>query len=677
MDLLNRRSVLVGLVLLAGLSLLVRLLMSDDAPDALPSGTQIATINPPASEPSQPSVSAEPGAASVPSPAPAPSSLATFRGRVMDAVTHQPVREFELALDRSQASGSAAPPGARVYQANDGRFEWRGVTPGVWLLTVRARGFQRFHLDGVLIRSDAAPSELVVPMRAGHALRGRVYDEASGAGIPAAHVSFREAHESLYGSNWRSRTRIATGKDGSFELEGLPPGRIIVMVDAQEYAGRELEVLVSEDTQPVEVGLAAGAFISGRLTAADGVTPVAGQAGLYSVEKQSGGIGNTDSGGEFKFQALEPGRYRLVGRSGSARVEQEITLATNQRMEGVVLALKPSSSIRGVVSGVAPEELKRVNISVRRDDGGDDHEFFSHDGVDRNGAFEVQGVAPGRVRVVADLNMRRQIWKALEMPESGDAFVELDFGRGARLSGRVTRGGQPLANTQVVPFAMEEENSYSYGTRTSAQGEYAVDGLSHGEYRVRVEGYPSRFVQVNGDTVFNIDLPAASLLGRVLEERGKAPVVGADVELRPAHGARYRWIGRSDDLGRFNLRGVESGDFVLTVYRAGYDVVRERISYSPGQPEPTIRLRRTPGVEVRVRSTDELPEELYVFEVLGDTKGNAFPIPLDANGVGALPNGFAGGTLSFEAAGYAPAVIRNWGGERLDLQLARASEAAD
>jgi hypothetical protein len=45
--------------------------------------------------------------------------------------------------------------------------------------------------------------------------------------------------------------------------------------------------------------------------------------------------------------------------------------------------------------------------------------------------------------------------------------------------------------------------------------------------------------------------------------------------------------------------------------------------------------------------------------------------------VGALPSGFAGGTLSFGAMGYAPMVIRNWGGERLDLQLARATDATD
>jgi hypothetical protein len=674
-NLVNRRSVVVALVLLAGVAFIGRgLLFRETAPDA-PPGAQIASINPPAVEPAPTPASVEAEAATASAMAPPSASLATFRGRVIDAATQQPVREFEVAFHSTQHSRSADPPGARVYQTKDGRFEWRGVTPGAWLLTVSASGYQRFELAGV-IPNEPAQRELLVPMRAGYALRGRVYDEASGAGVAAADVSFREAQDPLFGSNWRSRPRIVTRKDGSFALESLPPGRIKLMVSAQEYASRELEVLVGEDMQPVEVGLAAGAFIAGRLTAADGVTPVEGQAGLYSLETQSGGSGNTEAGGEFKFQHLEPGSYRLVGRSGNARVEQEITLAPNQRMEGVVLALEASASIRGVVSGLPPEDLKRVSISVQRD-GRDGHEFFTNNGVDRNGAFEVQGVAPGRVRVVADFSMRRQVWKAVDMPATGDAFVELDFGRGARLSGRVTRGGQPLANTQVIPFAMDEENGFSYGTRTSAQGEYAVDGLSSGEYRVRVEGYPSRFVQVSGDTVFNIDLPAASLLGRVLEERGNAPIVGADVELRPAQGARYRWGGRSDHLGRFNLRGVESGDFVLTVYRPGYDVSRERITFDPGQPEPTIRLRRVPGVEIRVSAKDGFPEDLYVSEVLGDTTGNAFPIQLDANGVGVVPNGFAGGTLSFQAVGYAPVVIRNWGGERLELQLARATAGTD
>jgi hypothetical protein len=673
-NLVNRRSVVVALVLLAGLVFMARWLAPRDEAPGAPPGLQIASINPPAVEPQQApgAVEAEVATTAI---APPPASVATFRGRVIDAATRQPIREFEVAFNRTQGSSSSVPPGARVYQSDDGRFEWRGVAPGAWLMTVSARGYQRFELEGV-IPNEAAPPEMIVPMRAGYALRGRVYDEASGAGVAAADVSFREAQEALFGSNWRTRPRIVTRKDGSFSLESLPPGRIKLMVSARDYASRELDILVGEDTQPVEVGLAAGASIAGRLTAADGVTPVEGQAGLYSLETQSGGIGNTEAGGEFKFQNLEPGGYRLVGRSGNARVEQEITLAPNQRVEGVVLALKANASIRGVVTGLRPEELKRVSISVQRD-GREGHEFFTNDGVDRSGAFEVQGVAPGRVRVVADFSLRRQVWKSVDMPATGDAYVELDFGRGARLSGRITRGGEPLANTMVIPYAVEEETGFSYGARTSAQGEYAVDGLSKGEYRVRVEGYPSRFVHVSGDTVFNIDLPAASLLGRVLEERGNAPIVGADVELRPAQGARYRWVGRSDHLGRFNLRGVETGDFVLTVYRPGYDVVRERISYDPGQPEPTIRLRRVPGVEIRVRTKDGFPEDLYVSEVLGETQGNAFPIHLDANGVGVLPNGFAGGTLSFQAVGYAPVVIRNWGGERLDLQLARATAGTD
>jgi len=116
-----------------------------------------------------------------------------------------------------------------------------------------------------------------MPLRAGYRLSGRVYDQLSGNGIAAARIGFREAQPAFSGhfhNNPRARTHSISQKNGSFVLEGVPPGRITLVVSLDSYVLRELEMLVDDRTAPVEVGLSVGGTIAGRLMAADGATPV-------------------------------------------------------------------------------------------------------------------------------------------------------------------------------------------------------------------------------------------------------------------------------------------------------------------------------------------------------------------------------------------------------------------
>ncbi|MFZ2507686.1 MAG: carboxypeptidase regulatory-like domain-containing protein, partial [Steroidobacteraceae bacterium] len=524
---------------------------------------------------------------------------------------------------------------------------------------------------GLDILKGKATPEVVLPLRAGHRLRGRVYDEASGAGIAAATIAFRESDMGRFEGNFRSRVRVTSEKNGSFVLEGVPSGRVTLDIWAQDYAGRELDIVVSDETPPLEVGLSIGGTIAGRLTAADGITPVAGAVGLFDLDQGFGGTRRTGEAGEFSFPNLEAGRYQLKGQAGNAAVEKEVVLANNQRMEGIVLALSAARSIRGMVTGLRPEDLKRVSISLRRD--GDAWNPYAEVGVDDRGAYVLQGVQPGRVQVVADVSMRRQLSKTVEMPADSDITVNLDFPSGARLSGRITRDGKPLSGVWLRPRPAVEQAVYIYGTSTSKEGEYVMEDLANGEYVVFVGDYKSRPVQISGDTVFDIDLPLAQLSGRVLEEGGKVPIVGADVDLWSAEpgSSQIRLYGRSNHFGQFALAGLEPGDFMLTAYKPGFEMFRERISYASPAADMTIRLRSNEGVEIRVRDarSGRPVQEVIAIEMIGDRNGSRLQLHLDESGTGYMPSALAGSTISFWAYGYGPTIIREWSGQPLDLQL--------
>ncbi len=672
MDPLRRQRLVLGFALIVCLALLGRWVISPyEAENAPPDAEKTVSVASPTERVQLPS-RAESASDPAPSTRKSASAFGTLRGRVVDALTRKPVQEFEVQFLGTQPTkvGDEA-PGARTFRTVDGRFEWEYLPPGTWTVTASAPGYQRFELIGLdILKGEAAP-EVVLPLRAGHIVNGRVYDEASGAGIAAASIAFRESDTGRFEGNFRSRVRVTSAKNGSFALQGVPHGSVTLEIGAQDYVGRELDIVVSDKTSTLEIGLSPGGTIAGRLTAADGITPVAGAVGLFNLDQGSGGTGRTGDAGEFSFPNLEAGRYQLTGQAGNAAVAQEVVLANNQRMEEIVLALSAARSIRGIVTGLRAEDLDRVSISLRRD-GDAWNNPYGEVGVDDRGAYVLLGVRPGRVQVVAD-TMRRQVSKTVEVPADSDIRVNLDFPSGARLSGRVTRGGKPLSGVWLTPRPAVEQRVYVYGTSTSKEGAYVIEDLATGEYVVFVGDYGSRPVEISGDTVFDIDVPLAQLSGRVLEEGGKVPIVGAEVVLWPTEpeSSQVRLRDRSNHFGQFALAGLEPGDFMLTAYKPGFEMVRERISYASPVADITIRLRRNTGVEIRVRDarSGKPVQEVIAIEMLDNRNGSKLQVHLGEDGIGNIPSALAGSTISFWANGYVPAMIPEWSGQRLDLQL--------
>ena len=236
-------------------------------------------------------------------------TLSTFRGRVIDALTRQGVRVFEVQLQGTQPKTTGdSTPRARRFRSVDGRFEWQHLPAGEWTVIARALGYQRFEFDKLQLRSGFLTREIVLPLRRGHRLGGRIYDEESGAGIGGASIELREAGSGRFDRNWRTRARATSATDGTFVLDGLPAGPLTLDIYAKDHAGRELDVMVREQTPPVEISLSAGGAVSGYLTAADHITRITGSTRLFSLEQPFGRISRTGDEGEFSFEHLPPGK---------------------------------------------------------------------------------------------------------------------------------------------------------------------------------------------------------------------------------------------------------------------------------------------------------------------------------------------------------------------------------
>jgi hypothetical protein len=265
----------------------------------------------------------------------------------------------------------------------------------------------------------------------------------------------------------------------------------------------------------------------------------------------------------------------------------------------------------------------------------------------------------------------RQLEKLLDVPANQDVTFDISFPPGARVSGRVTQGGKPASHKRIWMRAQAITSGTLYSASASVEGEYEIEGVPPGEYFLRADEDISRRVTIASDTVLNIDIPAAQLSARVVEAGGSVPIVGADVYVRGTapETDRVRADAQTNDFGQFVLTGIEPGEIVLLVYKAGYELHREKISYSAPITDETIALRKSAGVEVRVQTgSRRFPRGFTLTQTF---PGNDYVVdlwmPLDRDGVCHVPSALAGTTFSIGRFSGDPIVFEDWDGQPFEL----------
>ncbi len=661
MELLRRHSLAASLILIGLLALIGWRLLPESPQPSLP--TPEAPASPPASAQS-------PAAASTDIPASATEAPVSnvLRGRAFDVITKEPVTSFKIVW--RQPSGERwqfFDSRERSFETRDGSFEYTNVPAGRWIVSVTAPGYQRVELPDVRI-TDSPRQELLLPLHKGYAVRGRVYDEATGAGI-AAGIDVLEPNSAMAFRSTGGRRPNTADSDGSFVIDGVAPGHATLVVEAKNYTTRSVLVEVGPSMPPLQIGLSDGGIISGRFTTGDGKPISYGSMSLRRADGVVASTDQTDAQGMFAFRGLDDATYKLTGSHGSALVTQEIVLRGSANIQ---LALKAGRAIRGKVTGLRPEALGKVSISVRREG----ENMYSYNSVNARGEFELNDVAPGPVRIVADLNRAREVSKAIEMPADADINVDLDFPPGASLSGRMTRGNKPLANFEFSVHPSDRSAITGlHRVKTSVAGTYTVKDVEPGEYVVIAGSFVSKPVQVNNEVVFDVDLPGGDLAGRVVEDSNGAPITGAVADIDFVEGASppIRLHAQSDSLGQFKIANVVPGTYTLTVYKAGYRLYRERIAFDPQSAAPVARLRQDRGVEIRGRDAAGKPvREIMLTELVGGRVGIYTHLQLDENGVGYLPRELVGSDLQLYVFGAGMVEIKAWNGSALDLRFERS-----
>lgn len=215
-----------------------------------------------------------------------------LRGRVMSK-DGAPVRRAELT-----ALGLGESPHISTSRSeHNGRFQLELTQPGRYEIVVERAGYAD-HREEIDIE-DSTDRELVLTPAATARVVGRILRD--GRPVPDANVGV----QSVY---------AATDEQGAYELGELSPGRALLRIEiGQLQRWQWLELKAGLETR-IDVDLASGVQISGRVSAGDEPVPFAqvsiqgvAESRLWSATDDL----NADEDGRFSLSGLQPGRYRV------------------------------------------------------------------------------------------------------------------------------------------------------------------------------------------------------------------------------------------------------------------------------------------------------------------------------------------------------------------------------
>lgn len=421
----------------------------------------------------------------------------SLRGRVQDAETLTPVQTFKIT--------SAYGLNPKTFNSEDGSFELTSLPPGRWSFTAVAAGYQPAEVKAIEIHPGEPTQPVVFSLLKGITLSGRVVDSTTRKEIRNAAIIYHIASETK-SAEWGFYSRMTanrTDDEGNFTLEGLPKEKVTIIASAPSYA-KSRQTVAPDENGSVEIVLAKGGLVSGRVIASNAATRLnETKVTLLNLSDMTEVIIPTDETGTFLFGGMAAGRYQLTATNKISRSQpQEINVRESEQLNNVNLLLKTGCTIRGKVIGLRSDELPKAEIVLEGEGG-----FTADTSTSADGSYVVHGVPGGLIQVTAQTYAERSLTKVIQVDEgTQELTLDVQFPTEARLSGRITRGGQAVTHVPIRVWA-RQPGLVSASAKTDANGKYVIEGLNNGDYLISVQGVRgSRSQRISGSTFLDIEL---------------------------------------------------------------------------------------------------------------------------------------------------------------------------
>ncbi|HEY0788113.1 MAG TPA: carboxypeptidase regulatory-like domain-containing protein, partial [Thermoanaerobaculia bacterium] len=549
------------------------------------------------------------------------------------------------------------PPNVQPFRSEDGSFELANVPAGPAELVAEAAGYVPGTAN-VVVEEGKATDEVTILLEAGTRISGRV-TSPEGTPVSGASVSLVQDEDEVIPQVTRRSMTATTDANGEYTLAGIAAGQRSFRANHDSYPLLLKEANVSGREMRLDLQFPRGTDVTGTVER-EGGGPVAGAQVSASTAAQGAASkgATTDANGNFRIEGLAPGRYTFFVRAtGASETLRDVDIATSGPIR---ITLKAGATIAGRVTGLQPSELSSANVNVSSSSG------FANAPVRADGTFRVDGAPAGAVRVVATtgagMGSRRQsTTKTVEVAAGAEAYVDLEFASGNRITGRVTRGGVPVDGASVTFNTPAGGNSAA--VRTNTRGEYAIEGLEDGAYTVvvmdiRTMASHRAEYTVRGAGTFDIQMATGAVRGRVIDRATQEGIANVSISLDTDQqiGVRFPQM-QSDASGAFRLEGVAPGSYRLRATRSGYGQEVMDLSVSgDGEQDVEVRMSRSDGVQIRVVDRRD-GRALNAFFSVADAAGRLALEKYASQGDDTLSLAAGSYRVAVSVSGYAPTVI--------------------
>jgi hypothetical protein len=513
--------------------------------------------------------------------------------RVVDG-GRQPVRASVLV----QINGSTAPARRQRTRA-DGGARFPDLPPGEYRVVIERGSYQAFERTTVTAGRETVLEHVVVAGQ--HFLGGTVVaDGEAVAGVDVVASPVLPQRDPVRQTHHRLRAR--TDAKGRFRLDGLPGGRVELLLSMENpYVDRSIEsVALDRDDHRFEFPVAKRVTVSGTVRDTAGA-PIAG-AGIACSPGPA-----TTTGTAGDFQLLVPltnnqGVRLIASHAGYRTVMRSLVLGhvgsdMKLHLDLVLFRDGELARIRGTVASALGKPLAGVSCTAYSKAGRDLAARLSGNS-DSEGRFELAGVVPGEVEVEVE-HKEHAGWRQTLAVRPGtveEIAVRLEplAFADVRLELRTTQG-EPAAELPIDVWSAHPHRHFE--GKTGRDGNFVLARWPLVPTEVRVAARP----------------PAPGHLFRLEPERMRAPVVTLALlagraaisgvvrnpKGHPLAGVQVYLEGRdasaviqdsttTDEQGRFRFEGLAEGSYAVDA--EGFERTR-RVARTGGEPVEIVFVR--------------------------------------------------------------------------------------
>ena len=500
----------------------------------------------------------------------APSAPSAFRisGRVVDAISGQPLARASVTMNVSASPGAPAPLDSGRVEVTDqeGRFAFASVSPGKYFLIARHRRYfpemyqqHEYFTTAIVVGPGLESENLIFGLRPAASISGEVRDESDD---PVRHATVMLFHQDLVGGRRRTSSirQVASDDQGHYHFGHLAPGTYFVSISAQPwYAQHNSRQRVNQENQ-----------------------------GVVSVDSSSSAEQN---------QALDvvypvvffPDSHELAGAAPLALHAGDMTIAD--------FRLRPVPALHVLVRTSATDPNQGVNIQVSQSIA-EGSEIGVPVAVNQvtPGLVEVSGVPPGRLSLaLMTPNGNATMRRTQSLQVSNDS--EIDAAQSA--PSVVVSGILKMDDASPVPqparvLLRNFATGQGFSADVSATGDFSFKNnpAEMGSYELIIIEPQALFIrslssagvnttgrafQITSAQDVSITINASKGTGRItgIALKKDKPASGVMIVLAPldlrSNPALFR-RDQSDSDGTFALNAVVPGRYTLMAIEDGWDL---------------------------------------------------------------------------------------------------------